>query len=72
MISVVELAFGGLAPPILAVHLAFAGMAPVNAEVIHPPTTFYGGTSYLPQARTRRNDDDEVLLLIAMALQVME
>lgn len=36
MISIIELALGGLAPPLLAVHLALAGMAPVDAGTPPP------------------------------------
>lgn len=43
MISVIQLALGGLAPPLLAIHLAFAGMAPV--ESVEPPPASGGARS---------------------------
>lgn len=36
MISIVQLALGGMAPPLLAAHLALAGMAPVDAGQATP------------------------------------
>lgn len=47
MISPAQRLLGGLAPPLLAVHLAFAGMAPLE-EVAQPPAGGGGGV-FAPQ-----------------------
>lgn len=71
MISILQVALGGLAPPIIAAHVALAGLAPV-AQPTSPRPSF-GGSLILPrrlrdELRERRIDEDDLLLLVAACL----
>lgn len=73
MISILQIALGGLAPPILAVHVALAGLAPIEQPADLPIHVGPRGSPYrilIPPSI--RNEDEEILLLIFAALQVLD
>ncbi len=70
MISIVQVALGGLAPPILAVHVALAGLAPF--EQITDQTSGGGSASLHAPRKTGRHlpprpiEEDEALLFAVL------